>query len=322
MALFRSVYGHGQLPTKRADASIIGPIEMDRTAVLPLVASYKDAVGKQRAMSILRIPSGAVDQLADQNVIERINGVAAVMLGDRNHFSRSSIDAVLTGIREQARNSRSTSKAVMLTAAVDLLRPNIPWARIVKLITAGEIPVQDLANKSPDWRRNVGVRDLSAFLRLVERTSGVERNRSEEWLTIERELEPITIDEVALRLRGRVEQLSDLRARYVTAEKDLPERRLQLGAAELSITGILARLEREGETDLSRFVLSAAVVGRLRELIEVRSGVEPAYFGTPSDKCDTARLSLRIGGLQVGCNQPGDRWHLGLSAIRSNPFRR
>jgi hypothetical protein len=183
----------GQLPTKRADASIIGPIEMDRTAVLPLVASYKDAVGKQRAMSILRIPSGAVDQLADQNVIERINGVAAVMLGDRNYFSRSSIDAVLTGIRKRARNSRSTSKAVMLTAAVDLLRPNIPWATIVKLIAAGEIPVQDLANKSPDWRRNVGVRDLSAFLRLVERTSGVERHRSEEWLTTEQVMQILRV---------------------------------------------------------------------------------------------------------------------------------
>jgi hypothetical protein len=45
-----------------------------------------------------------------------------------------------------------------------------------------------------------------------------------------------------------------------------------------------------------------------------QEGGEPAYFGTPSDKCDTARVSLRIGGLQVGCNQPGDRWHLGLSA--------
>ena len=45
-----------------------------------------------------------------------------------------------------------------------------------------------------------------------------------------------------------------------------------------------------------------------------QEGGEPAYFGTPSDKCDMARLSLRIGGLQVGCNQPGDRWHLGLSA--------
>jgi hypothetical protein len=43
-----------------------------------------------------------------------------------------------------------------------------------------------------------------------------------------------------------------------------------------------------------------------------QEGGEPAYFGTPSDKCDTARL--RIGGLQLGHNQPGDRWQLGLSA--------
>jgi uncharacterized protein YhaN len=89
-----------------------------------------------------------------------------------------------------------------------------------------------------------------------------------------REIELITIDEVALRLRGRVEQLSNLRARYVTADKDLPERRLQLGAADLSIKGILTRLGREEEKDLSRLVLNAAIVGHLRELIEARSGVE------------------------------------------------
>jgi hypothetical protein len=56
-----------------------------------------------------------------------------------------------------------------------------------------------------------------------------------------------------------------------------------------------------------------------------QEGGEPAYFGAPSDECGTA--SLRIGGLRLGRNQPGDRWQLGLSAsqrrraaFRSNVF--
>jgi hypothetical protein len=43
-----------------------------------------------------------------------------------------------------------------------------------------------------------------------------------------------------------------------------------------------------------------------------QEGGEPAYFGTPFDKGNVTTLSLRIGGLRIGGNQPGDRWHLGL----------
>jgi hypothetical protein len=45
-----------------------------------------------------------------------------------------------------------------------------------------------------------------------------------------------------------------------------------------------------------------------------QEGGEPAYFGTPFDIANGTTLSLRIGGLRFGRNQPGDRWHLGLSA--------
>jgi hypothetical protein len=45
-----------------------------------------------------------------------------------------------------------------------------------------------------------------------------------------------------------------------------------------------------------------------------QEGGEPAYFGTQFDKANPTHLSLRIGGLGIGSNQPGDRWHLGLSA--------
>ena len=45
-----------------------------------------------------------------------------------------------------------------------------------------------------------------------------------------------------------------------------------------------------------------------------QEGGEPAYFGTQFDAANVTKLSLRIGGLRIGGNQPGDRWHLGLSA--------
>jgi uncharacterized protein YhaN len=130
-------------------------------------------------------------------------------------------------------------------------------------------PFADMPTAPSSWKEEQRIlqnEEIKLGVRREALTADIER--------LTREIELITIDEVALRLRGRVEQLSNLRARYVTADKDLPERRLQLGAAELSIKGILTRLGREEEKDLSRLVLNAAIVGHLRELIEARSGVE------------------------------------------------
>lgn len=62
----------------------------------------------------------------------------------------------------------------------------------------------------------------------------------------------------------------------MTAEKDLPERRLQLRQLDLAISGILQRIERTGEPDPKRLVLPAATIGRLRDLIESRSGIDSA----------------------------------------------
>jgi uncharacterized protein YhaN len=100
------------------------------------------------------------------------------------------------------------------------------------------------------------------------------------------EVESLTVDEPALRLFSRVEGLADLRARHLTAEKDIPERRLQLQAAELAVAGILTRMEREREADPRRLLLGASTVGRLRELVESRSGIDNAIRTATTELAD------------------------------------
>lgn len=88
------------------------------------------------------------------------------------------------------------------------------------------------------------------------------------------ELEGIVVDARVLGLADRIERLADLRARYMTADKDLPERVLELRDADQTIARILTRIERAGEADASRLLLGASTVGALRELMEKRSGIE------------------------------------------------
>lgn len=122
---------------------------------------------------------------------------------------------------------------------------------------------------------------------------------TEEIAELSGQLDAIVVDETALRLADKVERLADLRARHVTAEKDIPERHMQLREAELAISAILGRIERTGETDPHRLVLGASVVGALRTLIETRSGIEAALNST-ADELSEARRRLDEAQARLG----------------------
>ena len=88
------------------------------------------------------------------------------------------------------------------------------------------------------------------------------------------ELEALIVDETAVRLADRVDRLADLNARYVTADKDIPERRLQVQEEDLAIAGILGRIRRAEEPDPHHLILDASTHGILQDLVARRSGIE------------------------------------------------
>jgi uncharacterized protein YhaN len=97
---------------------------------------------------------------------------------------------------------------------------------------------------------------------------------ADEIARLEAERDAIVTDEQALNVAERVGRLAGLRARHLTAQTDIPERRLQQRQGELAIANILDLLDRANEPEPKRLVLGAGVVGRLRGLIEARSGIE------------------------------------------------
>jgi uncharacterized protein YhaN len=70
------------------------------------------------------------------------------------------------------------------------------------------------------------------------------------------ELEAVVVDERALRLVGRLDRLTELRARHVTAELDLPSRRRERARADGEVSSILMRLGREDEQESARLLQS------------------------------------------------------------------
>jgi hypothetical protein len=118
------------------------------------------------------------------------------------------------------------------------------------------------------------------------------------------ELEGLVVNASACGLKSRIELLTDLRARHVTAEKDLPDRRLRLGLAEQTVARILARINHGSETDPGRLILSTAVTGPLRDLMEQRSGVEAAVAAAETE-VEKARDALSEAAAKIGEDDGG-----------------
>jgi len=158
-------------------------------------------------------------------------------------------------------------------------------------------PLADLPDAPLGWTEELP-RLQKEEIELATRVQGIE----EEIRKLSADLDAIVVDEAALKLADRVARLADLRARHVTAEKDIPERRLQLREAELAIYGILSRMERKGEADPGRLVLGASVVGVLRDLIETRSGIEAAVRSTENELSEARRSlnEVQAGLLEFG----------------------
>ena len=127
----------------------------------------------------------------------------------------------------------------------------------------------DLPRPPTDW-----VSDLPQLTkdqtRIQTQIDGVER----ELARLQAELDLIDVDEQLEPVADRILGLEDGRARFRTAENDLPRRRVALAEQEGVLSNILASLEQGGNKSPAALLLPASLIGALRDLIETRSGID------------------------------------------------
>lgn len=217
----------------------------------------------------------------------------AELKAERERFDTLASDYVrLIDIRDRASSQydEAISERTRIHARLDEIQRHLaalPRLAALRALRERLQPLAELPAPPPVW--NV---DLPKLQKEEIELSVQTRAIADEIDRLGAEVESIAIDESALSLFSKVERLADPRARHITAEKDIPERRLQLQAAELAVSGILTRMERESEADPRRLLLGASTVGRLRELVESRSGVDSA-IRTAAMELAEARRRLR-----------------------------
>nr|WP_316655396.1 AAA family ATPase [uncultured Gellertiella sp.] len=106
--------------------------------------------------------------------------------------------------------------------------------------------------------------------RLLTRQAGIEDRQRQR----QDALDAVAVDDALLALGPRITALEDIRARYRTAEADLPRRQQELSEKNGALRLLLAALGRDAQASAASLLLPAPVTGTLRDLIEQRSGIE------------------------------------------------
>ncbi|MBR0733810.1 AAA family ATPase [Bradyrhizobium japonicum] len=178
----------------------------------------------------------------------------------------------------------------------------LPRLQTFRALRAELVPLAPLPDAPLSWNQDLpGL--TTRQTRLVTQSQAV----AEIIANLRDELEGLIVNASACGLKSRIELLVDLRSRYITAEKDLPDRRLRLGLAEQTVARVLTHIDHGSEQDPARLILSTGVTGPLRDLMEQRSGVEAALAAADAEveKAGDAlsEAEVRIGKHGTGLNE-------------------
>ncbi|MCO5731432.1 AAA family ATPase [Rhizobium sp. SSA_523] len=110
---------------------------------------------------------------------------------------------------------------------------------------------------------------------------------------LDQEIANLVVDDRILKAKSKISDLEDGRARFRTADNDLPKRRAQLIEQEAGLAQLLKALGQPGHPDPASLILPTALTARLRDLIEERSGIV-ARLETAERERDKAEQALSL----------------------------
>jgi uncharacterized protein YhaN len=195
----------------------------------------------------------------------------------------------LKGKYEAALTDRKSIQSRQLE--IQRLLNALPRLSALRVIREQLIPLAALPDAPPGWTEALPtIRDNEIELSTSSQFIAAEVER----LTCE--LNGIVVDEVALKVAIRMSGLGEIRARHLTAEKDIPLRQNDLRGVDFTISEILRRIERPDESEPSRLVLSANHLNTLNGLIERRSGIEAAVL---SAREEATKAEARLNAAQI-----------------------
>ena len=249
----------------------------DLSSMLEAIRSKAEEIYKQRGrtteiaelkkqLALLKADRDAVDTLASAH-----SALVAALAQAKTTYE--------TAIREQAETKAQLDGLTRLLRAAPLASEH--HGLVQALAAIGELPTPPV-----DWASELPkLLTRSTELRTQIATTGEDLKR------LDGEIAEIIVDEKLLALSSQIDALATGMDRFTTAESDLPRRRETLIEHEAGIAAILRTLGQENHRNPNHLLLTAPLVGELRDLIETRSGVD-ARLVTAERELALARENL------------------------------
>jgi uncharacterized protein YhaN len=216
----------------------------------------------------------------------------AALKGERDQIDTyASTYAGLVATKTQAEKAYEETLAELSSARAEQARlaslmRAMPLARDLARLTTELEAYGDLPRPPREWSSL-----MTDLMRDETRLQTLKAGLETQIDRLEAEVSAIRVDEDVLSVAAAISALGAGRARYVTAEDDLPKRRLAFAEQEASLNAILKALGLEDHADPSALVLPAALVAKLRDLIENRSGIA-ARMETAERELERAQQGL------------------------------
>ena len=183
----------------------------------------------------------------------------------------------------------ATAELGRLRAAGDALRRRLtalPRRNELLALRDELLPLQDLPPAPEGWsERVVALRDA-----LVE-LAATDRALAERAQALDTDIERLVVDEAVLERSERVRALVRSGERYRQASDALPTGEADLRALDATSDRLLRDLGHDGHAAPVELLLPATTTGRLRDLLEQRSGIEAAVTAARA-AMDEARARL------------------------------
>jgi uncharacterized protein YhaN len=226
-----------------------------------------------RSGTLSDLKTRLVDLKAERDRIDTFASQYAQLVDDRDR-SREQYEAALA--------TRGQTQARM--DEVQRLLGALPRLATLRELRGRLEPFIDLLEAPADWSKALPAlerEEIEFSVHIQNCNADIDR------LTFE--LESLVIDPNAIAANERLEDLAGLRARYVTAAADLPDRRRRLDESSASIAALIDKLGQPAERSPAQLLIDAPQIGVLRDLIEAHSGVLAATHSARSASIQAER---------------------------------
>ena len=261
-------------------------------AVLDKLREEAEAFHKGRAQNtILRdLKKRLADLAGEKKRLDIAAGAWAALVKERDAARKAYDEAAAEGAKLEAARADAQRRIAAL-----------PWLSEVRRLRDELAGLEGLPEPPQIWFERIGAL-LESEPRLAARIDGLQKQKAR----LEEKREAAPTDDSILAIEDRVAGIETARARYVTAEDDLPRRRETLARLRGTIAALLRRLERAPDADPASLAVPAAAGGALRALIESRSGVDERLKSTAAELETAKREETRAAAAFEQTGAAGD----------------